>query len=161
VAESQVFVPFRFRVSLFSGQDAAGTGQDLLCSGAFSEASGLEATMQPKKIVEGGRNWGELQRAGPTSFSTVTLKRGITSNDHLYTWFDVVTRQANYGYRLTGKIDVKDRNGTGDVLLTFRLRNALPIKFKGPDLSSTSNQVAIEELQLVHEGLTLERASRS
>ena len=43
-------------------------------------------------------------------------------------------------------------------LLRWRITNALPTRFKGPDLSSTADQVAIEELQLVHEGLELERA---
>jgi phage tail-like protein len=41
--------------------------------------------------------------------------------------------------------------------MTWRLSNALPVKFKGPDLSATASQVAIEELHLVHEGLELER----
>jgi phage tail-like protein len=43
-------------------------------------------------------------------------------------------------------------------LLTWKLQQVLPTKFKGPDLSSTASQVAIEELHLVHEGLELVRA---
>ena len=67
------FIPFRFRVALYDGE-----GGRLLCRGAFSEVSGLEATMAPKTLREGGRNWGEVQLAGPTSFAPVILKRGIT-----------------------------------------------------------------------------------
>ncbi|GAB1460522.1 hypothetical protein MASR2M50_22960 [Thauera sp.] len=146
------FIPFRFRVALYDGE-----GGRLLCRGAFSEVSGLEATMAPKALREGGRNWGEVQLAGPTSFAPVVLKRGITEVADLWTWFDVSTRQSNHALRLSGTIDVYHPHDPDKPLLRWRITNALPTRFKGPDLSSTASQVAIEELQLVHEGLELER----
>ena len=146
------FIPFRFRVALYDGE-----GGRLLCRGAFSEVSGLEATMAPKTLREGGRNWGEVQLAGPTSFAPVVLKRGITEVADLWTWFDVSTRQSNHALRLSGTIDVYHPQDPDKPLLRWRITNALPTRFKGPDLSSTASQVAIEELQLVHEGLELER----
>ena len=146
------FIPFRFRVALYDGE-----GGRLLCRGAFSEVSGLEATMAPKTLREGGRNWGEVQLAGPTSFAPVILKRGITEVADLWNWFDVSTRQSNHALRLSGTIDVYHPQDPDTPLLRWRITNALPTRFKGPDLSSTASQVAIEELQLVHEGLELER----
>ena len=146
------FIPFRFRVALYDGE-----GGRLLCRGAFSEVSGLEATMAPKTLREGGRNWGEVQLAGPTSFAPVILKRGITEVADLWNWFDVSTRQSNHALRLSGTIDVYHPQDPDKQLLRWRITNALPTRFKGPDLSSTASQVAIEELQLVHEGLELER----
>lgn len=146
------FIPFRFRVALYDGE-----GGRLLCRGAFSEVSGLEATMAPKTLREGGRNWGEVQLAGPTSFAPVILKRGITEVADLWNWFDVSTRQSNHALRLSGTIDVYHPQDPDKPLLRWRITNALPTRFKGPDLSSTASQVAIEELQLVHEGLELER----
>jgi len=158
------FVPFRFRVSLFAGDRS-----ELLCGGYFSEVSGLEVSMEPKVIVEGGRNWGAFQRSGPTKFAPVVLKRGVTGIDDLWEWFDVTTRGANYGYRLSGEIEVlgnptvkvddtgKITSITHNTVLVWKLAQVLPTKFKGPDLSATASQVAIEELQLVHEGLTLVR----
>ena len=148
------FVPFRFKVTLYS---VNGTKSETLCSGMFSEVSGLEVSMEPKVIKEGGRNWGELQRTGPSKFSTIVLKRGVTDIDDLWEWMNGSTRGADYGYRLRGEIDVMG-TGTiskGTVALRWILTNAMPVKFKGPDLSSTSSQVAIEELHLVHEGLEL------
>ena len=136
------FIPFRFRVALYDGE-----GGRLLCRGAFSEVSGLEATMAPKTLREGGRNWGEVQLAGPTSFEVADL----------WNWFDVSTRQSNHALRLSGTIDVYHPQDPDKPLLRWRITNALPTRFKGPDLSSTASQVAIEELQLVHEGLELER----
>jgi phage tail-like protein len=44
-----------------------------------------------------------------------------------------------------------------NIIMKWKLTGVLPTRFKGPDLSSTADQVAIEELHLVHEGLELER----
>lgn len=153
---SSEFVPFRFVVSLYAENDAQ---KSPICSGAFSEVSGFEFTMTAKSIQEGGRNWGEVQLAGTTKFPAITLKRGITRVNDLHKWFDVTTRQANYAFRMTGFIDVYDQVYVDkkDVkpVLRWQLIKALATKFKGPDLSSNSSQVAIEELQLMHEGLML------
>ncbi len=145
------FVPYRFSVALFSGEG------ELLCRGAFSEVTGLEASMSPKAVQEGGRNWGEVQLSGPTRFAPIVLKRGVTDIGDLWSWFDATTRQANYALRYTGRIEVFDPEQPDGPALTWTLTNALPTKFKGPDLSSTASQVAVEELHLVHDGLTLER----
>ena len=163
------FIPFRFKVSLFSGDRS-----QLLCGGYFSEITGFEMTMEPKVITEGGRNWGELQRSGPTKFAPIILKRGVTTMNDLWSWFDITTRESNYAYRLTGEITVlgnptttvsKGKHGvqttTENPIMVWKLTGVLPTKFKGPDLSSTANQVAIEELHLVHEGLELERPTKS
>lgn len=153
----QEFIPFRFRVTLF---DSGEVGKQL-CQGAFSEVSGLEAGMTPKTHKEGGRNWGEVQLSGPTTFPPVILKRGITGMEDLWSWFDITTRGANYGLRYDGVIDVfhPSRSPDETATLRWRLRNVLPTKFKGPDLSATASQIAVEELHLAHEGLTLERPS--
>lgn len=145
------FIAYRFQVSLYSEEGG------LLCRGAFSEVSGLELSMSPKTYREGGRNWGEVQLAGPVSFQPVVLKRGITEIADLWNWFDATTRQANYGLRYSGTIEVYDPDHPERPALVWRLTNALPTKFKGPDLFATGNQVAVEELTLVHEGLELTR----
>ncbi len=125
-----------------------------MCSGSFSECSGIEATMEPKVIKEGGRNYGDAQRAGKVTFSTVTLKRGLTSNQDLWRWFELVNRRASASYRLTAVLTVLGPEG-GPVKWAWQLDRCMPIKFKAPDLTATSSQVAIEELHLVHEGLHL------
>lgn len=163
-----LFIPMNFKVSLFHvtpGQESEETpgGGQLVCEGAFSDVSGMEATMTVKNIKEGGRNWGEVQLAGPTTFTPIVLKRGVTATRHLWDLMDIMGRQANYAFRLQGRIEVFDQSrntqagGDDRPLLTWRLRNVMPTKFKGPELSATANQVAVEELHLVHEGLELDR----
>lgn len=148
------FIPFRFQVTLFP---SGGENTTAVCQGRFSEVTGLEASMSPKTLHEGGRNWGEIHLAGATKFSPIVLKRGITEVNDLYDWFDVTTRQANYAYRLDGEIAVFDGDGLEDPILTWKLSNVMATKFKGADLSASASAVAIEELHLVHEGMTLER----
>ncbi len=147
---------FRFRVSftensLSPGSASAGVP---LCKGAFSEVTGLDATMEPKVIKEGGRNYGAAQRAGQVSFSTVILKRGVASSRDLWRWFELVQGGA-YAYRLDVVIALDDAGG--NEILAWKLLRALPVKFKMADLNAARSEIAVEELHLAHEGLVLER----
>ena len=150
-------IGFRFQVDFKEQMLANATegGEVLLCRGAFAECSGLEVTMEPKTIKEGGRNWGANQRMGQVSFGTVVLKRGLSSNGDLWTWFSLVGQGA-YAQRLNVTITLFDQAGAG--LHSWTLLKALPIKFKAPDLIASNSEVAIEELHLVHEGLRRETA---
>jgi phage tail-like protein len=151
------FHTFRFHVH-FTVDSVDGNGEDdgaqqSICGGAFSECSGLEATMEPKVIKEGGRNYGAAQRAGPVTFATVILKRGLTTTRDMWTWFDLVTNQHAFAHRLAATINVYDQ--AGNAVLAWKLANALPIKFKGADLNARGTEVGVEELHLAHEGLTM------
>lgn len=123
-----------------------------LCSGAFAECTGLEATIEPKVIKEGGNNYGAAQRMGRVSFATVILKRGMTTTRDLWHWFQLVGGGA-YAYRLSVEIEMRDTAGAP--VLTWGLARALPVKFKAADLNARGTEVGIEELHLAHEGLTL------
>lgn len=123
-----------------------------LCRGAFAECTGLEATMEPRVIRVGGANYGAVQRAGPVSFATVVLKRGMTDTRDLWNWFQMVGAGA-YAYRLQVEIEMRDTRGVA--VVTWALRRALPVKFKAADLNARSTEIGIEELHLAHEGLVL------
>jgi phage tail-like protein len=123
-----------------------------LCSGAFAECTGLEATVEPKVIKVGGANYGTAQRMGRVSFATVVLKRGMTTTRDLWKWFQLVSGGA-YAYRLAVEIEMRDSGGAP--VLTWGLARALPVKFKAADLNARGGEIGIEELHLAHEGLTL------
>jgi phage tail-like protein len=142
---------FRFQVD-FTKSDASQTSQNL-CRGEFSDCTGLEATMEPKVIKEGGRNYGAIQRAGPVTFATVILKRGITTSHDLWQWFELVNGQAAYAYRLNATITLL--NDKNQAQLKWQLERALPIKFKAADFNAKATEVGVEELHLAHEGLRL------
>lgn len=155
---------FRYQVDfteidLTSGTAGAAVSRS---SGSFSECTGLEASMEPKVINEGGRNYGSAQRAGRVSFGTVVLKRGLTSSRDAWQWFEMVSR-GSYAYRLNAEITVLGPeigpSGGQRVEWRWKLLHCLPIKFKAPDLNAKGSEVAIEEIHLAHEGLLLVEAS--
>jgi phage tail-like protein len=152
---------FRFELSFqeapLPGNDGGKPGPFL--AGAFSECTGLEATMEPKVIKAGGRNHGAIQRVGPVTFATVVLKRGLSHDGRLFKWFERVAT-GDYRHRCTVHIQLKalpEPPGTEQtVVLAWRLERALPIKFKAADFNARATDVGIEELHLAHEGLFLE-----
>lgn len=143
---------FRFHVDFFTDSLASDDShnQFSVCSGAFAECTGLEATMEPKVIKEGGRNYGAAQRAGGTTFATVILKRGISANQNLFQIFNSVTT-GTFAPRMQVTINVM--NIDGSAAFAWQLDKAMPIKYKFADLNARNNEVGIEELHLAHEGL--------
>jgi len=143
---------FRFQVDFFTDSltDDDSHDQFQVCSGAFAECTGLEATMEPKSIREGGRNYGLAQRAGGTSFATVVLKRGISTNLNLYQIFNTLST-GTFAPRMQVTINVCDIDGTA--VMAWQLDKAMPVKYKFTDLNARNSEIGIEELHLVHEGL--------
>lgn len=116
--------------------------------------------MTVKALKEGGRNWGEVQLAGPVAFQPLVLKRGATEIGDLWAVLEAVGYGANTALRLEGRIDIypETRKEDSTPILRYRISRALPTKYKGPDLSATASNVAIEELHLAHEGLRVMHA---
>jgi phage tail-like protein len=144
---------FRFQVDFVTETLSSGvTGAAVAGTGAFSECAGLEATMEPKTIKQGGLNYGAAQRAGPTSFATVVLKRGISTSGDLWTIFNGMA-SGLYAPRMQVTINVFDISGEPGA--AWVLDCAMPVKYKFADLNAKGGgEVGIEELHLVHEGLT-------
>jgi phage tail-like protein len=143
---------FKFEVDFFTDSlsNSSSNTQFQVCSGSFAECTGLEATMEPKVIKEGGRNYGAAQRAGGTTFATVVLKRGISSNQNMYQIFNTLAT-GTFAPRMQVTINVFDVNGTA--VMAWQLDKAMPVKYKFSDLNAKSAEIGIEELHLVHEGL--------
>jgi phage tail-like protein len=151
---------FRFELSFVEAPLGESAGKlDPPLAGAFSECTGLEATMEPRVIKAGGVNYGAFQRAGPVTFATVVLKRGISRDGRLFKWFERVAT-GDYGHRCTVTILHKappaQPGEEPGVVLTWKLEKAMPIKFKAADFNARASEVGIEELHLAHQGLFLE-----
>jgi phage tail-like protein len=144
---------FRFHVDFFSDSlvDSDDSEPVEVCSGAFAECTGLEATMEPKTIKEGGRNYGPAQRAGGVTFATVVLKRGVSANRNLWQVFNT-TSSGLFAPRLQVMITLLD--GTGAPVMGWQLDRAMPVKFKFADFNAKAMEIGIEELHLVHEGMS-------
>jgi phage tail-like protein len=130
--------------------------------GGFTDVTGLEATMEPKVINVGGSNYGPVQRAGPVTFATVVLKRGVIQSRHLWKWWESFTGAKGgngaWGPASRAEVTIALLRGASPVF-GWKLRRAMPVKFRAGDLNAQAGELAVEELHLAHEGLTMESAA--
>ena len=138
------FLAFNFAVEIHR----AGEGNPLV-EAAFSDVDGLEMTMDVKTIKEGGAAERAIRLNGPIGYSNLTLKRGMTDNFDLWTWFEDSVADP----RLRADAEVVLLGPDGSERARFQLSRCVPIKMKAPTLSSTGTAVALEELQIAYEQL--------
>ncbi|MCK0509724.1 phage tail protein [Aromatoleum buckelii] len=117
--------------------------------GGFSECSGIEMTMKPEPYKEGGANGFTRQFPNRVEWSAITLKKGIGSGNTLWDW--------HYGF-VIGK--GKRRDGLIVLLSDLHVpnnvwffRRGLPSKYSGPQMNAMQNSVAIESIEITHEGI--------
>jgi phage tail-like protein len=122
---------------------------DGLLVGGFTEISGLEAETEYDEYQEGGLNTFVHRFPKVTKFPPLVFKRGITTSSTLWDWYhDAVGGTVK---RKTGAIILY--NIQGREVCRWNFEGAYPTKWSGPALSSTSNDVAIESIELAHTGL--------
>lgn len=118
--------------------------------GGFSEVSGLTAEIEMHEYREGGLNEYMHKRAGPTKYpGNLILKRGISETAGLWSWYADV---------MQGKIK---RKTVSVVLLDsacqerrrWNFQHAYPVKWEGPGLRAATAEIAVETVELAHNGL--------
>lgn len=120
----------------------------------FTEVSGLSIEVQPIDYREGSyKDYQVTKMPGIPQFTNITLKRGVFKADNeLYQW--LTTIKLNQVERRD--ITISLLNEDHQPLMVWSVQNAWPTKLTSPTLNSTSNEVAVEEIELCHEGLTVE-----
>lgn len=118
-------------------------------AGGFSECEGLEGELAVEEREVGGSN--DHMHIFPTrhSWSKLTLRRGVTLDNALWEWFYGFVE--GRGQRRDGMIVLHDARKLPRNVWTFR--NGIPSKYSGPSLNAGQNNVAIEALEITHEGL--------
>jgi len=114
----------------------------------FSEVSGLQAEIEVQEFREGGVNDSMLKFAGPVKFPSLVLKNGITDSTTLWAWYQDVMR----GKFERKQLDVVLLDEAGEEKRRWKFKRAYPVKWNGPGLKATSSEVALESLELAHEG---------
>jgi phage tail-like protein len=112
-------------------------------------------TREVKTIREGGNNSTQVRLTGPLAFGQVTLKRGMTANFDLWTWFDSLQEPGNGKLRATAQIVIFGPEGESNERARFVLERCIPTKLKAPALNAKDGMVAIEEFQMVYETMHL------
>lgn len=120
---------------------------------AFQEVSGLDVETQPLEYRAGNSPvFSKVKMPGMVKSSNITLKRGVfTKGKGFWDWFSQV--KMNTITRRTVTITLLDEGGAPTMVWT--LANAFPTKITAIDLKAEGNEVAIETLELAHDGLTI------
>jgi phage tail-like protein len=123
---------------------------DGITRAAFHEVSGFDSTIDVIEHREGGENTTVRKLPGMTKHSNIVLKWGLADDADLYNWHrDAVNGKVQ---RRNGSIVLLDRQGQERMRWNFV--NAWPSKWDGPDFNAEGNDIAIETLELAHEGVT-------
>jgi len=131
---------YRFRVTV---------GQSEI---AFSGVSGLEMGVDTIEYKDG--KGGVLHMPGQKQAINITLKRGVFKNDDkLYKWMESI--MDNQMDKRDIQISLTNETGT-ELLVTWNVAKAFPTKLTAPSFDATSNEIAVEELTLTADRLSVE-----
>jgi phage tail-like protein len=154
---SDPFPSFRFYITLIDSSSVLSSvlsGISAIANfalGGFSECSGLEMSMEIHEYKEGGVNDYVHQFVTRANFSKITLKKGMGFSDDLWNW--------HYGY-VQGKGNRRDgiialMNEMGIPVKVWMFKRGIPSKWSGPSFNATQTGVAIESIEISHEGIEL------
>ncbi len=119
----------------------------------FTEVSGLDVSLEVIEYREGNSpEYHKTKQPGLAKYSNITLKRGTFKGDNQYfEWLNTV--QLNKIERRDVTISLLNENH--EPVVTWQVKKAWPVKMQSADLKADGNEVAIETLELAHEGLTI------
>jgi len=119
----------------------------------FTEVTGLDFQVEPIEYREGSSpEYHKIKMPGMHKFSNITLKRGTFSGDiEFYTWMKTISLTTVERRDIT----ISLLNEEHEPVVTWGIKNAFPIKVQASDFKSDGNEVAIETLELAHEGLKI------
>lgn len=122
----------------------------------FTEVTGMD---QQVEVIEyrhsDSKDFSKIKMPGMRKFSNITLKRGKFEGDFDYNnWMDAISND-----RVGGRRDVVIRlmNERHEPVAVWKATRCFPVKITAPDLKSDANEVAIESIEIAHEGFSLVR----
>ncbi len=139
MARQDPYRQFRFRVEI-----------DGISQAGFNEVSFADTTTDPVEYREGNEPPFSRKLSGLTKYGNITLKWGITDSIDLYNWRQQVIDSGAEGARKNMSITLVDEAGADKA--RWDIVEAWPTKYDPPDFSAKGNEVAIETLEIVHEG---------
>lgn len=123
----------------------------------FTEVSGLDVETEIIEYRHGvSKEYHKVKMPGMQKFSNITLKRGtFQGQGTFYEWYDTIALNTVDRRSVT----IKLLNEEHQPVVVWRLKNAWPVKVQATDLKADGNEVAIETMEVAHEGLTTEFVS--
>lgn len=123
---------------------------DGLDAGGFSEVSGFDASIDIMEYREGDMVQTPMKIPGLKKYGNITLKQGLADSMVLYDW--IIAGVNGAVERKTITITLLDEEEAPAA--SWQVINAWPTKYTAPDFNATSSEVAIETLEIAHEGMT-------
>ena len=119
----------------------------------FQEVSGLNIQIDTVEFRDGSNpEFHPLKIPGQLHYSNIVLKRGIVPSDNeFFAWINTI--RLNTVERRD--VLVQLLNANHEPVVTWQVRNAFPVRYAGPVLQANSSDVAMEELELAHDGLSV------
>lgn len=122
-----------------------------LVVGGFREVSGLQSEAEVQDYREGGVNEFIHKRAGPIRYpANISLKTGITDSTALWSWY----RDVAGGKVQRKNISIVLMDGAGQEQRRWNFMRAYPVKWVGPEFKALGSEVAIEAMELAHDGIS-------
>lgn len=123
----------------------------------FTEATGLDISTDVLEYREGSSpEYHKIKMPGMQKFSNITLKRGTFKGDNdFYNWYKTIS--LNTVERRDLILSLLNENH--EPVVVWKIKNAFPVKVQSTDLKADGNEVAIETLEIAHEGLTIQNES--
>jgi phage tail-like protein len=121
-----------------------------LLVGGFTDVNGLESRLQTEPYREGGVNGFVHQLPTTAEATNLVLRHGLTASSALWNWYDETS--SGVVHRKNGTVMLLDRRQIP--VMWWNFRNALPVRWSGPTLDARGGEVAFEEIELAHEGLS-------
>jgi phage tail-like protein len=120
----------------------------------FTEVSGLDVQTDPIEYRDGASpEYVKTKMPGMQKFSNITLKRGTFKGDNdFYAWWNSVALNTIDRRNVT----ISLLNENHEPVVVWKVKNAWPVKVQSTDLKADGNEVAIESIELVHEGLVIQ-----
>ena len=132
---------FRFRVEI-----------DGINVASFADATIPDSTTDVAPYREGTDPTHERKLSGLTKYGNITLKKGITDSLDLYNWKKTVEDTGAITARKSISIVLIDEEGNDKS--RWNVVEAWPTKYAPSGLSAKANEVLIESIDIVHEGIT-------
>jgi phage tail-like protein len=119
----------------------------------FTEVTGLDFQVEPIEYREGSSpEYHKIKMPGMHKFSNITLKRGTFTGDiEFYKWMKTISLTQVERRDIT----ISLLNEAHEPVVTWGIKNAFPIKVQASDFKADGNEVAVETLELAHEGLKI------
>lgn len=121
---------------------------------AFQEVSGLDIESEAIEYRSGNSPvFSKLKMPGMIKASNITMKKGVFVKDNaIWDWFAEIKMNTIKRKALT--ISLLDEGG--NPTMVWKVQNAFPVKVAGTDLKSEGNEVAVESIEIAHEGFVIE-----